>query len=298
MPPQAHRKEVYSGDKMRAICLDPSLGTYLTDVAVDGMSNMDRPLTPAEIARRFGVTIKALRVYERHGLLTPLRKGAGATAAQWRAYGPQQLARLHQILALKRMGLSLARIGKILAGPDTLAAVLALQADALTRDRERLSQALALVRKAQEKLSSGQALSIDDLANLTKETVMTRPSVKELNQMLMPFSEKHFSPEEKKALRDGIDREQVAKDIEGLMAEAQALMQTGGPTSPAAQDLAHRWAAIGRQILAVDVDVKRKGKAMWTDAMNDPATAEKLALHRDIFRFVEQAVAHWKTLEK
>ena len=116
------------------------------------MSDMDRPLTPAETARRFGVTIKALRVYESRGLLTPLRESAGATRAQSRAYGPHQLARLHQSLALKRMGLSLARIGEILAGPDTLAAVLALQADALARAREKLSQALVLVQQAQAKL--------------------------------------------------------------------------------------------------------------------------------------------------
>src|SRR3954469_3262976 len=128
----------YSRAKWRTMLLDPSLGADLIPVAVDRMSHMDRPLTssltPAETARRFGVTIKALRVYEARGLLTPLRESAGATRAQWRAYGPQQLARLHQILALKRMGLSLGRIGEILAGPDTLAAVLALQADALARD--------------------------------------------------------------------------------------------------------------------------------------------------------------------
>src|SRR6185312_16538196 len=130
-----------------------------------------------------------------------------ATRAQWRAYGPDQLARLHQILALKRMGLSLARIGEILAGPDTLAAVLALQADALARDREKLSQALMLVQKAQAKLAGGQALSIDDLANLSKETVVTQPNVKEFSKMLKPFADRHISAEEKETFRAGLDRE-------------------------------------------------------------------------------------------
>ena len=68
-------------------------------------------LSPTETATRFGVSIKALRLYESRGLLTPLRSEAG-----WRTYGPDQIARLHQILALKRLGLSLARIGQILAG--------------------------------------------------------------------------------------------------------------------------------------------------------------------------------------
>lgn len=266
------------------------------------MSDMDRPLTPAETARRFGVTIKALRVYESHGLLTPLRKDAGSTRAQWRAYGPQQLARLHQILALKRMGLSLARIGEILAGPDTLATVLALQADALARDREKLSQAIALVQQAQAKLAGGQALSIDDLANLSRETVVTRPNVKDLAQMLKPFADRHISPEARQAMRAGLDRDQVTRDVNTLMAEAQALMQAGDPTSPAAQDFARRWIPMFQQIrqaaAASDPGMKDKAQAVWKDALNDPSTAEKLALHRQIFAFVEQAVAHWKTLEK
>ena len=270
------------------------------------MNSMDRPLTPAETARRFGVTIKALRVYESHGLLTPLRESAGSTRAQWRTYGPQQLARLHQILALKRMGLSLARIGEILAGPDTLAKVLALQADALARDRDRdrekLSQALVLVQKAQAKLADGQALSIDDLANLSKETAVTLPSVQEMGQMLKPFAEQHISPEARQAMRSGLDHKQVARDVDILMAEARALMQAGDPTSPAAQDFARRWLPMIQKIrqaaTASDPGMKDKAQAVWNDALNDPSTAEKLALHRQIFAFVEQAVAHWKTLEK
>lgn len=269
------------------------------DVAVDGMSSMDRPLTPAETARRFGVTIKALRVYEAHGLLTPLRKDAGSTRAQWRAYGPHQLARLHQILALKRMGLSLARIGEILAGPDTLAAVLALQADALARDREKLSQAFALVQQAQAKLAGGQALSIDDLANLSRETVVTRLSSKELGKMLMPFADQHISPEEKAALKAKVaNREQVAQDWDLLMVEWQTLMLEGDPTSPAAQEMARRWSAFIGQLPVPDAELKSKEKAIIKDAMKDPATAEKLARYQEIAAFVQKAMEHWKALPK
>ena len=263
------------------------------------MSDMDRPLTPAETARRFGVTIKALRVYESRGLLTPLRESAGATRAQWRGYGPQQLARLHQILALKRMGLSLARIGEILVGPDTLAAVLTLQADALARDREKLSQALALVQKAQAKLAGGQALSIDDLANLSKETVVTRPNAKDLSSMLMPFADRHISPEERAALKVKVtNREQIAEDWNGLMAEWQTLMRIGDPTSPAAQDMASRWSLFLGQLPAPDAEIENKGKAIIKDAMNDPATAEKLARYQEIGAFAKQAIEHWKALTK
>jgi MerR family transcriptional regulator, thiopeptide resistance regulator len=42
---------------------------------------MDRHLSPAETAKRFGVSIKALRLYEDHGLLKPLRTTNGTTGA-------------------------------------------------------------------------------------------------------------------------------------------------------------------------------------------------------------------------
>ena len=77
---------------------------------------MHSPLSPAETAKRFGISIKALRLYEQRGLLKPLRAANGSTGAAWRIYGPEQLARLHQILALKRLGLSLGQMGELLVG--------------------------------------------------------------------------------------------------------------------------------------------------------------------------------------
>ena len=74
------------------------------------------------MAERLGVSPKALRVYERAGLVRPHRTDAG-----WRAYGPDQQARLHQVLVLKRLGLTLARIGELLSGRlKSLDAVLAV----------------------------------------------------------------------------------------------------------------------------------------------------------------------------
>jgi DNA-binding transcriptional MerR regulator len=61
---------------------------------------MYRYLSPAEIAKRFGISIKALRLYEQHRLLKPLRTTNGSTGAARRVYGPDQVACLHQIIAL------------------------------------------------------------------------------------------------------------------------------------------------------------------------------------------------------
>jgi len=75
-------------------------------------------------------------------------------------------------------------------------------------------------------------------------------------------------------------------------------MQVGDPTSPGAQDLARRWAAMAAQLTALDPTIGAKGRAIWNDAMEDPVVAGKMALNRKIFVFVDQAIAHLKTLTK
>jgi DNA-binding transcriptional MerR regulator len=248
-------------------------------------------LSPTETATRFGVSIKALRLYEQRGLLAPLRSEAG-----WRTYGPDQIVRLHQILTLKRLGLPLAKISALLAGLDGLEPVLALQEQVLARESEQLSRALALVRAARDKLKCGQALSIDDLANLTRETVMTAPpDVKELGALLKPFAERLLSEDDKAAIKAKVtDRDQVIRDWNGLIAEAHVLVESGDPTSPAAQDLARRWTVMVARFAPSDPDIKTKAKALWNDAMGNPEVAAKMATHRKIMDFVDQAIAHLK----
>jgi DNA-binding transcriptional MerR regulator len=53
-------------------------------------------LTIAECACRTALTIRALRLYEDYGLITPGRSPGG-----WRQYGPGDLVRLNMIILLK-----------------------------------------------------------------------------------------------------------------------------------------------------------------------------------------------------
>ena len=68
-------------------------------------------LSPADAARRLGVSAKALRLYEEHGLVTPRRTPAG-----WRAYSPTDIARAEEIVALRALGFSLAQVARVLSG--------------------------------------------------------------------------------------------------------------------------------------------------------------------------------------
>ena len=89
------------------------------------MPKLKRPafLSAAECARRTGLTVRALRVYERHGLIKPARSGKG-----WRLYGPSELQRLNIIVTLKTFGMTLAQIRSLLkTSPPPLEGVLEMQ---------------------------------------------------------------------------------------------------------------------------------------------------------------------------
>jgi DNA-binding transcriptional MerR regulator len=128
-------------------------------------------LTALECSQRIGLSIRALRLYEQHGLISPPR-----TAKRWRLYGSREIARLNEILALKALGLSLSSITKILCGhPVDLTRTLSLQQGALKEARSRAEQGLHVIEKLQHKLASGASASIDDLMKLAKDTNMTDP---------------------------------------------------------------------------------------------------------------------------
>src|ERR1700722_8559135 len=129
----------------------------------------DQFISPADVARRLNVSVRALRLYERRGLLAPLRTSKG-----WRVYGPDQVARIQEILALKGLGLSLLRIGELFEGhaDADLDQILALQQSLLAVRRKQLDHAIALLNVARGRIAAGQPLTTDDLINLIRETAM------------------------------------------------------------------------------------------------------------------------------
>ena len=68
-------------------------------------------LNASEAASRLGVSAKALRLYEQRGLVIPIRSTAG-----WRAYGPDEMSRAREIVALRALGFSLAQVARVLGG--------------------------------------------------------------------------------------------------------------------------------------------------------------------------------------
>lgn len=128
------------------------------------MSLSARVLNPSEAARRLGVSAKALRLYEQRGLIVPLR-----TAAGWRAYGPDEMARAAEVVALRVLGLSLAEVARVMSGDaHRLEAALAAHQATLENQVRRLVGTVEKVRDLRTDLAQGRAPAVDELARLVR----------------------------------------------------------------------------------------------------------------------------------
>ena len=114
-------------------------------------------MSPSEAARQLGVSIKALRLYERRGLLTPARTSAG-----YRVYGADAMARAAQIVALRAIGLSVSQIARVLDGDArTVDAALVAHEQALEKEIRRLASTMDKVRALRAPQSAEHAVSFE-----------------------------------------------------------------------------------------------------------------------------------------
>ena len=70
-------------------------------------------LKVGELAKRSGLTVRALHHYDSIGLLSP----SARSDAGYRLYNRDDIARLHTIQAMRHFGVALADIGTYLASP-------------------------------------------------------------------------------------------------------------------------------------------------------------------------------------
>ncbi len=248
-------------------------------------ASSDARYTAAETARRLGVSVRALRVYERHGLVRPNR-----TAAGWRVYGPEEISRLHQVIALKRVGLKLAQIAKLVRDNTVpLDQLLALQEEELLHRTRHTDRALALVRKARTHIAEGKTLPLADFISLIKESHMVNF---ELSPEYNALWAKHISAERLKAVHSDWSADSGARFktrwVE-LIAEAD-LLKDSDPGSPQALDLARRALSLVGEFTRFDPELMVSLKAVFQEGYASPDIAPHMPYSQGVRRFMDAAV--------
>ncbi len=192
----------------------------------------DAPLRVGALARRTGLTVRTLHHYDEIGLLSP----SARTDAGHRLYGPDDVSRLYQIVALRSVGLPLDAIRLVL---DEAASPLEAVERQLAFLRETVEQQQRLVERLEgiaAQVRAAQPVAVDDFLHTIHLTTMF---------------EKHYTPEQLETLKQrraevGDDRiTAVQQEWADLFAEFDRHREAGTPaTDPANEPLVQRAEAL------------------------------------------------------
>lgn len=227
-----------------------------------------------QLAKRSGLTIRALRHYDDIGLLAPSIRSAGG----YRLYDGADVARLYRIQALRRLDLPLAEIQAALAGGGAALPELVGQQIAFL-DRQ-IAQASALrshLQALREQLEGSREPGMDDwLAALEG----------------MVNGAKYFTADEladMKARRDLGAPAKVAEKAR-LLSTLQQLMARGEPAqSPQARAVAQRWIGLLLDEVGGDEGLLMKLYAMhW----NEPTLHTLSGIDRQGMQYIADAMAY------
>jgi DNA-binding transcriptional MerR regulator len=235
-----------------------------------------------EFADMAGVTVKALRHYDRLGLLRPRRTEAG-----YRIYVDRDLERLEQIVALKFVGVPLKQIKILLErDPLQLPAALRLQRSVLEEKRRSLDRAITALGNAEKALESGAAASAAVLKRIIEVMAM---------QTSTEFM-KNYYREEAWALFE--ERHPVwpsqawidlFRDVEAALGE--------DPAGEKAQALARRWRELRVRDAAGDPRIHWGLIKAWRDRQYWPEEVQKHLSEShfgEISKFIGRAFAAYR----
>jgi DNA-binding transcriptional MerR regulator len=233
-----------------------------------------------------GVTVRALHHYDRLALLRPVRTPAG-----YRMYGPRDLERLEQIVALKCLGVPLKQIKTVLdrdgrALPDVLRA----QRRALEAKRRRLDQAIGAIADAEQSIQTGQPADPALLRRIIEVIEMSDHA----EDMKKYYSDEAWAElsRRREAMTDGM-REiamEGTRKWQTLFADVTASLDED-PSSPKAQALLARWQALIDEFTGGNQAVKEGLGRAWGDRENwSPAMKQNAAPFSDprIWEFINR----------
>lgn len=209
-------------------------------------------LKVGELAAAAGLTVRTLHHYDSIGLLRP----SARSDAGYRLYARDDVARLHQIQALRAFGMRLADIGLYLDSPDASPlAVVEQQLAALERRIAEAARMRTALHGLRSQLVRGEQPELSSWLSTLQE---------------MSVYEQYFSREELEQLPMYRD-ESVKAQWRALVDEAGTLQRAGtAPDSAQAKAFARRW---------LDAFESGSGNRAFAGRINVMAAREPEAMH-------------------
>lgn len=249
---------------------------------------MTTPLDIRDVARRTGLTSRALRFYEARGLVAPLRTHSGR-----RLYGAGELEQLNRVLALKRAGLTLAQIEKLTRGQSLpLARLIEAQLAVIADKTAELAEARALLLSVKSRIDRGEPVDADTFCSLIRHEELTMSKEqwdKVSDQYLTPQAKADFAASQDR-IPAGFDQADYSAKWADLGRRAKAAIPAG-VDSPEAQAIYDEWQALLAPFKAVATPAMAAGVTAMYEKMGEwqgQPGAPSPGFDAETFRFIQE----------
>jgi MerR family transcriptional regulator, thiopeptide resistance regulator len=234
-----------------------------------------------ELARRTGLTVRALHHYDEIGLLRPSLR----TESGHRLYTAGDVARLQRVLSLRQLGLSLEEVRDCLdrngfAPLDVLRLHVARLRERIAIERRLCDRLEAIAAR----LEAEEEVSADTFIHTIQEMTMIEGyyTAEQLDQIKKRGEE--LGPE-------AIQRSQ--EDWAELIAEVRGEMDQGtDPSDPRVQDLARRWMSLIEAFTGGDPGIAGSLGRLWKEQGDTIAAAHDSRYDpRGVMEYIGRAMA-------
>lgn len=151
-------------------------------------------MTVGEVAKKMGVTVRALQYYDREGLFSPSCTSEGGR----RLYDEKDLVQLHQILTLKSLGFSFDEIKSRLISVDTpqkALDALTEQSNAIRAQMDTLAQSLRQIEALKKEIEQMRTVDFSKYADIIVNLQMGNKYyglIKHFDENLLDYCHKKF----------------------------------------------------------------------------------------------------------
>jgi DNA-binding transcriptional MerR regulator len=227
-----------------------------------------------DVARRAGLTVRALHHYEQIGLLVP----SWRTESNHRLYTQRDVERLQKILTLRQLGLTLEQIAEALRDGSGLLDLLERQLEYVQQRKDELEKLQDHLSGLITSLRAGERASTDNLFSLMER---------------MNMIEKYYTKEQLDALaarREAMGEEAinaVESEWPTLIAAMTAAMSAGAdPADPEVQRMAARWRELVAAFTGGDTGIASSLQRMYEE---EPAQHQRSGLDPALMTYVQRA---------
>ena len=231
-----------------------------------------------ELAELTGLSIRTLRYYDQIKLFSP----SEYTVSGHRRYAHTDLQKLHKILILKQMGLSLEEIQGLIAYEknNSILDTIDKQIERIHEDIKIQQQLLSQLQEVKGELVAKENISVEELTSLFKLMKMNRS--------------KYFTDSQLEEMRryyrqlDMDSLKEAEREFLLLLTKLRTEKEQGtSPKDKIVQELAKKWKSITYSFSNGNPEIERNAESFYA---NNPNAAMHYGLDSDLYFYIKEAL--------